>query len=1132
MKEKLLKIILVVLLIFSTFPRFAYAEEEGQDTEPETSETITVPEEEEEGEQPAQEDPAAEPEDPLLPGEDETEAEEEKELSQKVEDLLLEESDLPKQEEEEEEELYVRTILMYACGSDLESVSGLCSYNLEQILNSHFSKGDRVKFIVMTGGADENDGWQLSSDYLYDPQTGTHPSQIGTEYNSIWEVKGLDADEYPGKLVLLDGDGVLGDGEDALPAKPVLDEYGYTDTSYDYEWMSDPEVLRAFINYGVQNYPAEKYDLILWNHGGGPMEGFGKDEWAGELMPFAGLIDALSNNSVIENNGRFDIINFDACLMNSIELTLAFAPYTDYYIASPELVPGDGESYEGWLNMLGEDPDIDGYTLGTKLVDDFFTYYEEGEGTGQDATMALVNTTALLNSGIVDDLIEMSELMSVGLDEILSYDELSSFLNSIHYGNQGYYVDLGNMVSQICVAVKEFDEDHMPIGGKDLEVNAYYNVAMRILNVLEDESINYNCGTRGIRSTEDFIYRDKNGDLLFSDLRPLESSGTYIFCTSVDNIHETENYLEVMSEVIKEMPDGNVRTFFNDYCGTMTRFDLLIEFGKAITKMVNEGFKKEDFDYQYVKDYMKINDPIYEEWGFDGSYWHYYIEDIVGQILEQYHVGSEYECPEFMDWMERMVRQMADEAIDKNKIELYAVDQGDLTAYQIKFNDTKKRVIEKVGYNVVAELPILEKWIDDNDIRWMFNSNTHHLMEMSIGTVAGTEAFDMDLDSDDDFMTEYIRWLNEDTATWNLAALEDRWYALVDGEGKIHIAYMERYHDYLLIPVCFEKEYIDEDGEVEVDNEMVALFFNEEGDLISFMMKDDSGVYRPVEARNLRKDLTVTTCMILEGIFSNFYGPMSTEFTITPENVDQIKLIFTDIENMPDDEVTDVTGDGKCLTKQITVTNIYGTKIDISDMIENPTGYLTDIMLVKVLDDEYTGEELSPRIVYDGRLLKEGVDYRLIKMTDDTIFREVGRYVFELDGLGEFTGKHLFEYYINAPAPQYLIIDGANAVWTKGSSKTCDFRFKRNFEDGKTFDLFDSILVDGEEVDSSAYTLEEGSVIIRLKPSFLQKLSVGDHSIKAVFKDAESKAIRFTIKASKGEKEESRTYALPLTGIE
>ena len=166
MKEKLLKIILVVLLIFSTFPRFAYAEEEGQDTEPETSETITVPEEEEEGEQPAQEDPAAEPEDPLLPGEDETEAEEEKELSQKVEDLLLEESDLPKQEEEEEEELYVRTILMYACGSDLESVSGLCSYNLEQILNSHFSKGDRVKFIVMTGGADENDGWQLSSDYL------------------------------------------------------------------------------------------------------------------------------------------------------------------------------------------------------------------------------------------------------------------------------------------------------------------------------------------------------------------------------------------------------------------------------------------------------------------------------------------------------------------------------------------------------------------------------------------------------------------------------------------------------------------------------------------------------------------------------------------------------------------------------------------------------------------------------------------------------------------------------------------------------------------------------------------------------------------------------------------------------
>ncbi|MBR3363615.1 MAG: hypothetical protein IKG53_01940 [Solobacterium sp.] len=46
----------------------------------------------------------------------------------------------------------VRTIMMYVCGSNLESGGGYASDNLKQILGSSFSEDEDVRLIVMTGG--------------------------------------------------------------------------------------------------------------------------------------------------------------------------------------------------------------------------------------------------------------------------------------------------------------------------------------------------------------------------------------------------------------------------------------------------------------------------------------------------------------------------------------------------------------------------------------------------------------------------------------------------------------------------------------------------------------------------------------------------------------------------------------------------------------------------------------------------------------------------------------------------------------------------------------------------------------------------------------------------------------------
>jgi DNA replication protein DnaC len=117
---------------------------------------------------------------------------------------------------------------------------------------------------------------------------------------------------------------------------------------------------------------------------------------------------------VIENGSTFDIINFDACLMNTVEYNLALSDYADYYIASPYSIPGTGQDYTGWLNALGKEPNINGYQLGKLIVDEFYDYYMnmEDDGLDHDSTLAVVDLKKLMSSGFADALSELDSQMA------------------------------------------------------------------------------------------------------------------------------------------------------------------------------------------------------------------------------------------------------------------------------------------------------------------------------------------------------------------------------------------------------------------------------------------------------------------------------------------------------------------------------------------------------------------------------------------------------------------------------------------------------------------------------------------------------------------------------------------------
>ena len=97
-------------------------------------------------------------------------------------------------------------------------------------------------------------------------------------------------------------------------------------------------------------------------------------------------------------------------------------------------------------------------------------------------------------------------------------------------------------------------------------------------------------------------------------------------------------------------------------------------------------------------------------------------------------------------------------------------------------------------------------------------------------------------------------------------------------------------------------------------------------------------------------------------------------------------------------------------------------------------------------------------------------------------------------------------------AVTYQNVTGDGNVWYRGSRVTSDFVFKRSADDASTIDHFTGIRVDGKTVDETNYTKESGSVVIKLKPTYLETLALGDHTLKAQFDDGSASA-RFTVAA-------------------
>lgn len=349
--------------------------------------------------------------------------------------------------EETPDEAGTWAIYWYLCGSDLESDAEAATMDLYELQCA--SLPENVQVIIETGGARE---W-----YHEDVEAGQQGRYL---YDS--------------------------DGLTFLEAQPEAD-------------MGDPETLADFLSFCKENFPADHTMFLLWNHGGGSVSGAAFDEiydydslTLDEMYQAFGSVYELS-----EENPPFDIVGFDTCLMATIDTAWMLSDVSHYLVASEEMEPGCGWSYDKWVQTLGDHPGIDGAALGQIICDSYMEGCED-IGMEQEATLSVVDLQKiqpLLNA--YDDL--GKEALTLACEDSTFFAEFGRrAVQTENYGgntpDQGYtnMVDMGHLVRN--------SEDLLP------------ETAQAVLDALE-ECVIYNVsGDYRSEATGLSCYYSYNGD--------------------------------------------------------------------------------------------------------------------------------------------------------------------------------------------------------------------------------------------------------------------------------------------------------------------------------------------------------------------------------------------------------------------------------------------------------------------------------------------------------------------------------------------------------------------------------------------------------------------------------------------
>lgn len=299
------------------------------------------------------------------------------------------------------------TILIYMCGSDLETEDRSATDDIMEMIRSGVMPGGPVILAMETGGTKE---WHLRS-----------VSNARNQRFTLDE-KGLSL---------------------------AQDDLGRRN-------MGNSNTLADFLQWGLKAYPADRTILMLWDHGAGPLEGVCYDELFDlDCLTMQELENALEKGL---SGKRLDAIIFDACLMADYEVAAALTPYARYMAASQEDMPGIGLQYRDWLQALVKDPELAILDI-CSLMADSLVMGAEAEGEDIYATYSVIDLDEITHVTKALDLLAAAgeEALAAGMgEELLAARE--RVLSFGEFYDEPVPTDLVDMLN-LCDALKDILPD-------------------------------------------------------------------------------------------------------------------------------------------------------------------------------------------------------------------------------------------------------------------------------------------------------------------------------------------------------------------------------------------------------------------------------------------------------------------------------------------------------------------------------------------------------------------------------------------------------------------------------------------------------------------------------------------------
>ncbi len=250
----------------------------------------------------------------------------------------------------------------------------------------------------------------------------------------------------------------------------------------------DPNVLLEFIRWGFDQYPAERYALILWNHGTGWKDDdlyktiagkpgsavIGRDQMravsAGRTSralfsttieqmvqidgeraillddTSADFLDNIEMKNVLGSAAQclgrpIDLLGFDACLMNMVEVAAQVSGSCGVIVGSQEIEPGEGWPYDAILQALKIDPGMDADQLGGMIVEHYVDFYQKNY-PNTSVTQSAVRTDRL--ESLLHELDILAVLLEKGVSKGASTGLVFEALRNAQSFKDRDYLDLGH----------------------------------------------------------------------------------------------------------------------------------------------------------------------------------------------------------------------------------------------------------------------------------------------------------------------------------------------------------------------------------------------------------------------------------------------------------------------------------------------------------------------------------------------------------------------------------------------------------------------------------------------------------------------------------------------------------------